>query len=152
MNKIIKTILIFFVLSACGYEPILLNKKSDFEFLDIVFEGDDNINNIVKNHLLGKSNINSSYKYNINFISRKDKETISYNAKGDPTVYKMKITLKYEIEENNEIILSKSISKQTTYNNIKDKLELLKYEENILQNLADSISNEILVSITTLTK
>ena len=35
-----------------------------------------------------------------------------------------------------------------TYNNIDDKFELLKYEENILDNLLENISSEILMTIT----
>ena len=34
-----------------------------------------------------------------------------------------------------------------SYNNIKDKFELSKYEENILKNISDNISDEILLNI-----
>ena len=34
-----------------------------------------------------------------------------------------------------------------SYNNIKDKFELSKYEENILKNISDNISDEILLTI-----
>ena len=39
---------------------------------------------------------------------------------------------------------------QVNYNNIDDKFELLKYEENILNNLLKNISLEILMAITNL--
>ena len=34
-----------------------------------------------------------------------------------------------------------------SYNNIKDKFELSKYEENILKNISDNLSDEILLTI-----
>ena len=42
------------------------------------------------------------------------------------------------------------ILKQSTYNNINDKFELLKYEENIIKNLSRKIADDILISITSL--
>ena len=44
-------------------------------------------------------------------------------------------------------MLSKSLKKKMSYNNIKDKFELSKYEENILKNISDNISDEILLNI-----
>ena len=42
--------------------------------------------------------------------------------------------------------------KQSTFNNIDDKFELLKYEENIVENLSEKIAEDILISIASLTK
>ena len=152
MNKIVKIILIFLMLSGCGYQPILLNKKYNFQFVNIIAQGDSNINKIIKDNLTNRKKNNASQIFDINFISKREKETISSNAKGDPKVYKMKVFVNYQVKERNEVILSKSISKQTTYNNIDDKFELLKYEENILKDLSNSLSSEILISIATTDK
>ena len=150
MNKIAKVILIFLMLSGCGYQPILLDQKYNFQFVNIIAQGDNNINKIIKDNLTNRKN-NASQIFDINFISKREKETISSNAKG-PKVYKMKVFVNYQVKEKNEVILSKSISKQTTYNNIDDKFELLKYEENILKDLSNSLSSEILISIATTDK
>ena len=42
--------------------------------------------------------------------------------------------------------------KQSTFNNIDDKFELLKYEENIIENLSEKIAEDILISMASLTK
>ena len=52
--------------------------------------------------------------------------------------------------KDSEIILKNSLKKQINYTNIDDKFELEKYEENIIKNLALNLSNEILVSISTI--
>ena len=51
------------------------------------------------------------------------------------------------MRENDQIVLSNEIFKQSTYNNIKDKFELLEYEENIIKNLSEKLSDDILISI-----
>lgn len=76
--------------------------------------------------------------------------TISSNEKGDPTVFELSVNLNYEIYNENSLLNKNIIQKKITYNNIKDKFELLKYEENIIKSLSENISDEILRSISSL--
>ena len=153
MNKIFRIlfVLVFFI-SGCSYEPIFISKKYDFKFEEIISEGDININKIIKKNLLERSSEISEINYILSIISKKEKEIISSNTKGDPEVYKLKVNLKYYLYLNDKLIIENQIFKQTNYNNINDKFELSKYEDNILKNLSESISSELLVSITTLKK
>ena len=57
MNKSLIKGLVFIILCACSYEPILQNKKYDFQFVNIYFEGDNKINNIIKNEKYPPYNI-----------------------------------------------------------------------------------------------
>jgi len=153
MNKIFRIlfVLVFFI-SGCSYEPIFMSKKYDFKFEEIISEGDININKIIKKNLLERSSEISEINYILNIISKREKEVISSNTKGDPLVYKLKVNLKYYLYLNDKLIIENEIVKQTNYNNSNDKFELSKYEDNILKNLSESISSELLVSITTLKK
>ena len=153
MNKIFRIlfVLVFFI-SGCSYEPIFMSKKYDFNFEEIISEGDININKIIKKNLLERSSEISEINYILNIISKREKEVISSNTKGDPLVYKLKVNLKYYLYLNDKLIIENEIVKQTNYNNSNDKFELSKYEDNILKNLSESISSELLVSITTLKK
>ena len=54
MNKIAKVILIFLMLSGCGYQPILLDQKYNFQFDNIIAQGDSNINKIIKDNLTNR--------------------------------------------------------------------------------------------------
>lgn len=141
-----KFILIFIlILSGCSYEPTLQNKKYNFSFDSISHEGEKNINEIVKSNLSKKTS--GIKKYDINFSTRKEREVISSNAKGDPTIYKLKIYLYYVVFKDGEEFLKDTIEKQTTYNNITDKFELNKFENNILNSISENISDEILIAI-----
>ena len=150
MNKILYVIIIFMSLVGCKYEPIFLSKKSNFKFNNIIMQGDVKINKIIKNNLLNRSK--GKKIYDIHLTTSRDKESISLNEKGDATSYKLKIFTDYKIIENNEIVFKNNFTKQTTYNNITDKFELSKNEENIIENLSKIISSEIIMSVVTINK
>lgn len=147
MNKIIFTVIAIFFLKACSYEPILLNKKYDFQLNDITATGDKEINRVLIDKLKNKTN--GSKIFNLNLISKKNEKILSYDGKGDPLILELKISLNYEILLNEKVILKDKIQKQITYNNIKDKYELAKYEDLMILNLSENLSDEILVSIAT---
>ena len=52
--------------------------------------------------------------------------------------------------KNAESIFSDQINKQFTYNNINDKYELSKYEENVLMTLTENIVEDMLLSVSSL--
>ena len=152
MNKFIKLIFVFLIINGCAYEPILLKKRYDFNFTEIYATGENKINEIIKNKLFENTNSDHLIKYKLNINSEKNKEIVSSSREGDPSIYKISIKLKYSLIENNQIILNNEILKQTTYNNIKDKFELLKYEEDMIKNLSEKFADDILISISTLLK
>ena len=60
--------------------------------------------------------------------------------------------MNYVVSENGKKVLEDKILKESIYNNINDKYELSKYEQNVLNNLSLIMSNEILFSIKLLNK
>ena len=148
MNKLFFIGLFFLLINGCSYEPIFLKKKVDFKFNGIDTEGDDKINTIIKNNLLIRAN--GKEVYDVYISTKKDKDSISLNEKGDTKSFNIKINVDYRILKNENLIFKNKIIKQTTYNNITDKFELSKIEENILKSLSNTISNEIIMSITML--
>ena len=145
MNKFLLLIVSIFILSACSYEPILLKKNYDFEFNKIEFSGDKTVNEIIKNRISRVSSGNK--KYNIYYNSKIEKSVVSSNQKGDPTIFNLNIDLEYEITDEDKVIIKNKISKQSTYNDIKDKFELSNYEINSIKSLAKSIGDEIMMSL-----
>ena len=145
MNKFLLLIVSIFILSACSYEPILLKKNYDFEFNKIEFSGDKTVNEIIKNRISRVSSGNK--KYNIYYNSKIKKSVVSSNEKGDPTIFNLNIDLEYEITDEDKVIIKNKISKQSTYNDIKDKFELSNYEINSIKSLAKKIGDEIMMSL-----
>tara|TARA_B100001248_G_scaffold24559_1_gene16090 strand:+ start:3865 stop:4314 length:450 start_codon:yes stop_codon:yes gene_type:complete len=145
MNKFLLLIVSIFILSACSYEPILLKKNYDFEFNEIEFSGDKTVNEIIKNRISRVSSGNK--KYNIYYNSKIEKSVVSSNEKGDPTIFNLNIDLEYKITDKEKVIIKNKISKQSTYNDIKDKFELSNYEINSIRSLAKKIGDEIMMSL-----
>ncbi len=148
MNRILIILISFFLFSACSYEPVFLNKKYDIEFHKIQYDRDKEINRIIKSILSQRASKNK--KYDLFFSSKKEKNTILSNKKGDPTTFEIKIILNFRLMENSESIFSDQINKQFTYNNINDKYELSKYEENVLITLTENIVEDMLLSVSSL--
>lgn len=144
MNKNIK-LFFFLFLIGCSYEPILLNKNPNFQFVEITTKGDKKVNEFIKKNLSEQNR--GGTKYNILINSKKEKEIISSDSKGDPKVFKIKVNVIYDVVQNEDIIISNNSLEEITYNNIKDKLELLKVEENILKTIARKVTNQISISI-----
>ena len=148
MNKVIKILILLFILQGCSFEPILVNKNFDFQFENISSRGDEKINEIIKSNLLSRSK--GDKKYNINLYSKKDKQIVSTDSKGDPKNYKLEIKVDYKVFINQNNIYENTAVKQATYNNITDKYELSQYENNITKILSENITEELLLSIKTL--
>ena len=148
MNKVIKILILLFILQGCSFEPILVNKNFDFQFENISSRGDEKINEIIKSNLLSRSK--GDKKYNINLYSKKDNQIVSTDSKGDPKNYKLEIKVDYKVFINQNNIYENTAVKQATYNNITDKYELSQYENNITKILSENITEELLLSIKTL--
>ena len=152
MSRLIKLFFVLFVLSGCAYEPVLIKKNYDFYFTKVESEGDKEINKVIKKAFTENTKIESINNYQIFFSSKLNKDIVASNQKGDPKIYKINISLNYELKNDNSIIFENEILKQVTFNNIDDKFELLKYEENIVENLSKRFAEDILISVATLTK
>ena len=84
--------------------------------------------------------------------SKRDKNVITSNLKGDPTVFEIRAITDYSIINNNQNILNNKVEKKVNYNNINDKFELTKYEDNLIKNLSINISEEILTAVKSINK
>ena len=140
----------FILLFGCGFKPILTNKQLAYTISEIKYSGNEKINKYIKKNLI--TNSGSGKNYNLTFNSEKNIETLSNNQKGDPSVFQMSISVNYSVIYENNVILTENIKKKVTYNNIQDKFELSKFEENAVRNISNNISNEILISISRISK
>ena len=138
-----------FLNSACSYKPIFLEKNYNFEINKISFSGERNINKIIKSrlNLIKKTNQASKLKYDVSILSEIDKKIISKDSKGDPLKFELIVITSFKVKKNENLLLSKKIKKNNIYNNISDKFKLEQNEKNIIENLAEIISDSIVSSI-----
>ena len=148
MNKILNYILIFFLfaLLSCDYKPILSKKKNNqFSIYVSKISGEEKINSIIINNF--KNFQNNKKEYHLNLSSNKEKNIVSKDSKGDPSVFELIIDVNYKVKKDGEILIEDKVIRKTTYNNISDKFELDSYENIIINNLSTNISDKIIFSI-----
>ena len=142
-----KLLLIFiFLLSECGFQPIYINKSLDnVEFFKITLEGDADINRKIVESLSFKEN---ELQNTLNSLLIKSSYIISEtskNSKGQVESYKSQIILSLIIKDNNEVIESKNFSKEFSYNTKDNKFELVRYQNEVKENLIFKIIEDIIL-------
>ena len=152
MNNIfIKTLTFFLiiVLSACSYKPIFSEQNYGFEIEKIILSGEKNINRIINSKLksIKSDGENQKERYTLEILSKKMREIVSKDTKGDPLKFKMIILVEYKVSKEGNLIFSNKIEKNNVYNNDSDKFELEQTEDIILEKLTGSISDSLISSI-----
>ena len=142
-NKSILLILLFFVLANCGFEPIYSSKKSNFNIGEIKIANKNKFNSIIKNNLKNVSNNESQNKFDLIINSEKKRIISSKDAKGNPELLTMIISIEVQIVKDNVIKNKKSFSENFSYSNNSNKFSLAQYEKDIEKNLINKIVENI---------
>ena len=142
-NKSILLILLFFILTNCGFEPIHSAKKSNFNIGEIKITSKNKFNSIIKNNLKNISNNESQNKFDLIINSEKKRIISSKDAKGNPELLTMIISAEVQIVKDNVIKNKKSFSQDFSYSNNSNKFSLAQYEKDIEKNLINKIIENI---------
>jgi len=144
-KKLINILILLFLLSGCGYSPIFSNKNSNFSIYELSTNGNNKLNKIISNRLNNYKSSDSDKKYSITIETNLNKEISSKDSKGNPKSYRINLVSNILVKDLNGVIKNKSFSKSVDYNNKSDKSDLKKYENETSKNLADKISDEIII-------
>ena len=143
-SKKILIIISFLLLLSCGYKPIFSSSKANFSITEIKLFGKINIVSKIKKNLnIYKNAENKSIFYSLKINTDQKKNVISKDAKGDPKIFEMQITVDLTILENNKIKNKKNFKESYVYNNSSNKFDLNQYEKNIENNLIKKIITKI---------
>ena len=69
----------------------------------------------------------------------------SKNSKGDPKTFNLKVSVKISIKDSKGNLKEKLFIKSVNYKNLDNKFNLKNYEEKLTKNLAEIISDEIII-------
>lgn len=141
-----KFLILFILISACGYQPIYNANLIKIEFNKINLTGDTKINRKLIS-LLGIKEVNNEIGKQISIYSSGLIEETSKDAKGQPATYRTNITITVEIKEQNKLIKSKSFNEDFSYNNIENKFDLSVYQKDVEDNLIKKITDDIIIFI-----
>ncbi len=142
--------LIIIFLHGCGFEPIFssknINKAQLVSIDEVNFKNYSDLNNLfLRKFRYFQKNEENLKEFNLALNINKTKKIISKNKLGDPETFNIEIIVDVLIlNTDDDILTSKTISKNKNYNNLDNKFDL-KQEENIIKdNIVDEIVDEIL--------
>ena len=143
-SKKITIIVFFLLLLSCGYKPIFSSSETNFSITEIKLFGKINVGSKIKKNLNIYRNVeNKNTFYSLKINADQKKNVISKDAKGDPKIFEMQISVDLTILENNKIKNKKNFKESFTYNNSTNKFDLKRYEKNIEDNLIKKIITKI---------
>jgi ABC-type uncharacterized transport system auxiliary subunit len=142
MKKII--IIFIFLLYGCGYSSVYKNQENKDILITIVdMQGDNILNNSLKNQLTIASNKESKNIFNINLITDYEKTIVSKDTTGIATDYKLQTTVNFIVTKN-EIKKKFILSESLDIKNEGENFEQTSYENSIKGNFAISIKDKLI--------
>ena len=143
-------LLLLLLLSSCGYEAIHSKKNSvsyDFSISELSFVGDRTVNLKIKEKLNNYAQTKKNKDFILRISSTSEKITLAKNAVGDATSFKNSVSINVEVLMNNKFKSNFIILESFNYNNISNKFNLKKYEEEIKNNLAETASDKLIFKL-----
>lgn len=147
MNKLF-SIILFIVISGCGFKIVDLSKINNFSVIDINTNGDKKINYIIKNNILYASKNNKAKQITININTKKDKIIKEKNIKNEITKYEITIIADVtfsEITKNNPY--SFTLIKNNNYDVASQNSVTRNNEKKLVSVLSNNLADEILKEI-----
>ena len=146
INKKLFTIIPFIFLLGCGYQPIFSSNESTFSINKIEVIEKNNINSKIRDALkFYKKNNKTKVFYDLEISSKKSKNILSKDSKGDAKIFLLSLSIKINVIENNFSKSKKTLNKTESYNTNSNKFELKQYEDKIASNLVNKIIEEIII-------
>ena len=143
-------LLLLLLLSSCGYEAIYSKKNSvnySFSVSELNFVGDRTVNLKIKEKLNNYAQAKKEKDFILRISSTSEKITLAKNAAGDATSFKNSVSINVEVLMNNKFKSNFIILESFNYNNISNKFNLKKYEEEIKNNLAETASDKLIFKL-----
>ena len=150
MEKKIFTIILLMFLSSCSYEAIHSKKNAinyNFSINEINFSGDRYLNVKIKEKLNNYISNKKDKDFILKISTTSNKVISSKNISGNATSYKNTITINVEALMNNKLKSSFMIVESFNYNNNSNKIDLKKYEREIIRNLSETAANNVIFKL-----
>ena len=147
-KKIILILLL--LLSSCGYEAIHSKKNSinySFSVSELSFIGDRTVNLKIKEKINNYTQSKKDKDFILRISSTSEKTILAKNTAGDATSFKNTISINVEVLMSNKIKSNFIILESFNYNNISNKFNLKKYEEEIKNNLAETATDKLIFKL-----
>ena len=151
MKSLLSIIFISIILTNCGFKPIYSSKNSNFQIIEIKNNNKNRNSFTIEKMVMALSNQDGLTKVKLEMDYKQSITTILKDSKGDPSKKKLSIDLNLQVKnEKDNILVSKNFNEEFSYDIQSDKFKMSQYENNIISNLSNKISNDIIFMLETL--
>ena len=153
MKKIIFYLCFFTLFGCAGYEPLFSTKNLSYYIVDIENVNSDNVTQkISKNLDNNRFKIDNKKGYLLKISSSKSSAIVSRDTKGQVTNYEMIVNVEVKVFNKNSLVPLNILqfNKNFTYKNQANKSNLNLYKINILNNIINTISQDIIIKLQSL--
>ena len=145
MKFLISIIILSLALTNCGFKPIYSSKNSSFEVIEILNKNKNKNSFEIEKIIMTLSNQEALRKVKLEIDYNQSIETILKDSKGDPSKKKLSIKINLIVKSDNDNVLTnKNFREEFNYVVQSDKFSMAQYEDNIVKNLNNKISNDII--------
>tara|TARA_B100000989_G_scaffold146704_1_gene109340 strand:+ start:1050 stop:1508 length:459 start_codon:yes stop_codon:yes gene_type:complete len=151
MKSFVSIVILSILLSGCGFKPIYSSKESNFQVVEIINKNKNKNSFAIEQMVMSLSNQEAVRKVKIEFDYKERIETVLKDNKGDPSKKKLSIIVNLKVkDEKDNILNTKNFNEEFNYDVQSDKFTMAQYESNIINNLYNKISNDIIFLLGTL--
>ena len=150
MKKITLTLIVFLMLTSCGYRALYSNKNLNLNIIKIEKIKQNKLNLIIEKKLNNFSDSQALNKISLEIDTEKQIKTVSKNMQGDPSRYQMIIKLNINIIDDQNKKINKNITQDFSYNTNSNRFALSQYEKEIEEILINKIIDELIQDLSKL--
>ena len=147
IKKIFSSLIVLMILVGCGYQPIYSSKNLNFNINQLELKGDIDLNRQIRDRLSNfqSNKSDQSVIYNIKINTTSNRTISTKDAKGNPTLYALTVTINLSYSTSGETEKDKSFSESIGYQNNDNKFDLKRYENTLKINLTNTIIEDIIL-------
>jgi len=150
MKKITLTLILFLMLTSCGYKALYSNKNLNLNIIKIEKIKKNKLNLTIEKRLNNFSNKQALNKISLKIDAEKEIKVVSKNMQGNPSRYQMIIKLNINIIDDQNKKINKNITQDFSYNTNSNRFTLSQYEIEIEEVLINKIIDELIKDLSKL--
>ena len=151
MRNFISIIILSIMLTNCGFKPIYGSKRTNFEIIEFKNKDENKNSFTIEQTIMSISNQEAKRKIKLEIDYKKTISTVLKDSKGDPSKNKLSINVDLKVKnERDNVLVIKSFNEEFNYDVQSNKFNMSQYVNNLIDNLNNKISDDIIFLLGTL--
>ena len=151
MRNFISIIILSIMLTNCGFKPIYGSKRTNFEIIEFKNKNENKNSFTIEQMIMSISNQEAKRKIKLEIDYKKTISTVLKDSKGDPSKNKLSINVDLKVKnEKDNVLVIKSFNEEFNYDVQSNKFNMSQYVNNLIDNLNNKISDDIIFLLGTL--